>query len=52
MSEPTFEKLAKQLEETVSNLKVAKGPEERKALLRKMRRLLVEIDRINVDRQS
>jgi len=52
MPETDFEKLAQQLEETVSKLKLTKDPEERKTLLRKMRRLLVETDRINVDRQS
>jgi hypothetical protein len=52
MSEPNFEKLAQQLEESVLKLKVAKDPEERKALLREMRRLLVETDRIVLDRQS
>jgi hypothetical protein len=46
-----FEKLAQQLEETVSKLKLTKDREERTALLRKMRRLLLETDRINVDRQ-
>ena len=52
MTEPSFEKLAQQLEKTVSKLKVSKDPEERKALLREMRRLLVATDRINTDRKS
>jgi hypothetical protein len=52
MTEPDFEKLAQPLEETVSKLKVSKDLEERKALLREMRRLLVATDRINIDRKS
>jgi len=52
MPEPDFEKLARQLEETLLKLKATKNPDERKALLREMRRLLVETDRINVDRKS
>jgi hypothetical protein len=52
MHEPNFEKVAKQLEKTLSQLKETKDPEHRKALLRTMRRLLVEADRINVDLQS
>jgi hypothetical protein len=49
MREPDFEKVAKQLEETLSQLKGTKDPAQRKALLRTMRRLLVEADRLNVD---
>lgn len=52
MAKPDFEKLAQQLEETVSKLKASKDPEERKNLLREMRRLLVATDRINADRKS
>ncbi|GEM_PF-6509591 len=52
MAESDFEKLAQQLEETVSKLKVSKNPDERKNLLREMRRLLAETDRIDRDRQS
>jgi hypothetical protein len=52
MREPNFEKLAKQLEDTLSQLKGTKDPEKRKALLRSMRRLLIEADRINLDLQS
>jgi hypothetical protein len=52
MTELDFEKLAQQLEETVAKLKVSKNAEERKTLLREMRRLLVETDRINVNRQA
>jgi hypothetical protein len=52
MPEADFQQLAQQLEETVSKLKVTKDPEERKALLREMRRLLAETDCVNVDRQS
>jgi hypothetical protein len=51
MTEPDFEKIAQQLEETVAKLKVTKNAEERKTLLREMRRLLAESDRINIDRQ-
>ncbi len=46
MREPDFDKVAMQLEETLSQLKGTKDPEERKSLLRTMRRLLVEADRI------
>lgn len=52
MREPDFEKVSKQLEETLSQLKGTKDPEKRKALLRSMRRLLVEADRLNLDLQS
>lgn len=52
MHEPDFDKVARQLEETLSQLKGAKDPEQRKSLLRTMRRLLIEADRINVNRQS
>jgi len=52
MHEPDFDKVARQLEETLSQLKGTKDPEQRKSLLRTMRRLLVEADRLNVNRQS
>lgn len=52
MTETDFEKVSQQLEETVSKLKTTKDPEERKALLRAMRHLLVEADRLHVDRHS
>ena len=50
MREPDFDKVAMQLEETLSQLKGTKDPEERKSLLRTMRRLLVEADRIVIKR--
>lgn len=46
MAEPDFDKVSKQLEETLSQLKGVKDPAQRKALLRTMRRLLIEADRI------
>jgi hypothetical protein len=46
MHEPTFDTVARQLEETLSNLKRTKDPAQRKDLLRAMRRLLVEADRV------
>ncbi len=52
MAEPDFANVAQQLEETVAKLKVVEDPEHRKALLREMRRLLVEADRINGRLQS
>lgn len=52
MQEPNFDHVAKQLEETLSKLKGTKDPEQRKLLLRAMRRLLVEADRLNLNRQS
>jgi hypothetical protein len=52
MPEPDFETLAHQLEETVAKLKLSKNPDERRNLLREMRRLLAETDRIDRDRQS
>jgi signal recognition particle GTPase len=52
MPETDFEKLAQQLEETLSKLKGTKDPDERKALLRAMRLLLVEADRISPGLQS
>ena len=52
MTDTEFEKVSQQLEETVSKLKTTKDPEERKGLLRAMRHLLVEADRLNVDKHS
>jgi hypothetical protein len=52
MREPNFDSVARQLEETLSQLKRTKDPEQRKSLLRTMRRLLVEADRLNLDLQS
>ena len=52
MAEPDFDKVARQLEETLSQLKSTKDPEQRKSLLRTMRRLLIEADRINIKRES
>lgn len=52
MHEPDFDKVARQLEETLSQLKGAKDPEQRKSLLRTMRRLLIEADRINIKQES
>ncbi len=52
MAEPDFDKVSKQLEETLSQLKGTKDPEQRKSLLRTMRRLLVDADRINIKKES
>ena len=52
MTETNFEKVSQQLADTVLKLRTTKDPEERKALLRAMRHLLVEADRLNVDRRS
>jgi len=52
MQEPNFDHVAKQLEETLSQVKGTRDPEQRKLLLRAMRRLLVEADRLNLNRQS
>jgi hypothetical protein len=46
MNDTNFEKVSEQLEETISKLKNAKDPAERKALLTTMRYLLVEADRL------
>jgi hypothetical protein len=52
MREPDFDKVARQLEETLSQLKGTEDPEQRKSLLRTMRRLLIEADRINIKQES
>ena len=52
MTDTEFEKVSQQLEETVSKLKTTKDPEERKRLLRAMRHLLVEADRLSVDQRT
>lgn len=41
-----FAQVQRDLDETISKLKAARDPEARKRLLRDMRRLLVEADRI------
>ncbi len=51
MAEPNLDKVAKQLEETLSQLKGTKDPAQRKSLLRTMRRLLIEADRINLKKE-
>jgi hypothetical protein len=52
MAEPNLDKVARQLEETLSQLKGTKDPAQRKSLLRTMRRLLIEADRTNLKKES
>ena len=49
MTPRDFQHLQRDLEEAMSNLKRAKDPNARRELLAKMRRLLAEADRFNLE---
>jgi hypothetical protein len=49
MAEPVVASLEKQLDETVVQLKATNDPERKRALLKQMRTLMEELDRLVFD---